>query len=134
MVTPKSNLINSCAFIKQIREFLKSSFDLIIKKYEELNKYMTNNLMFSLDSHLKDLSADENSFTHFLNKFQKELNSYKANQAKLLLNKERATQNIEKVKEQVIKSADDQTNFQKFEKQLIAAMAEEDSAKEALAD
>lgn len=134
LVTPKSNLINSCAFIKQIREFLKSSFDLIIKKYEELNKYMTSNLIFSLDSQLKDLSADENSFMQFLNKFQKELNNYKANQAKLLLNKEKATQNIQKVKEQVIKSADDQTNFQKFEKQLIAAMAEEESAKDSLAD
>jgi len=134
LVTPKSNLINSCVFIKQIREFLKSSFDLIIKKYEELNKYMTNNLMMGLDAQLKDLSTDENLFTQFLNKFQKELNNFKANQTKLLQNKEKATQNNDKIKEQVIKSADDQTNFQKFEKQLIATMAEEDSAKEALAD
>ncbi len=68
-----------------------------------------------LDAQLKDLSTDENLFTQFLNKFQKELNNFKANQTKLLQNKEKATQNNDKIKEQVIKSADDQTNFQKFD-------------------
>jgi len=134
LITPKSNLINCCAFIKQIREFLKSSFDLIIKKYEELNKYMTNNLILLLDSQLKELIADENLFNQFYFKFSKELNNYKTNLSKLQLNKERASQNIEKIKEQVIKSADDQSYFQKFEKHLLTTITEEDTAKESLSD
>lgn len=134
LVTPKTNLINSCAFIIQIREFLKSSFELIIKKYEELNKFMTNNFMYALDSQIKDITADENMFIQFSGKFQKELNNYKSNLSKYQQNKEKATQNLERIKELVMKSSDDQSNLQKFEKQLITAMAEEDSAKEALLD
>lgn len=134
LVTPKSNLINSCAFIKQIREFLKSSFELVIKKYEEFNKYLTNSIISNIDSLLKDLVSDENSFNQFNKNFQKELNNYKSNLSKYQQNKDRASQNLEKIKELVIKNRDDQAAFQKLEKQLISAMQEEDNAKEALGE
>ena len=120
--------------MKQIREFLKSSFELLIRKFEDENKTIINNIISQVDLQIKELSQDEIFFRDLFNKIQKELINFKNNLNKIQQNKDKAFSNSEKIKEQIKKTSDDPINTQKLEKQLNSNFAEDENLREQTLD
>ena len=117
---PKLITLANCSYLIQLGEFLRSLFELIIKKFEDYSKLIFNNLITPIEySVLKDINTDELFFSQILTKIQKEYNNFKTNINKINQSKEKVIQNILKIKENIQKTSDDPNNFSKYEKQFL---------------
>jgi len=128
---PKVNIISNCPFLLQICDFLRSLSELVIRKYEELSKFAVSNFINQIEHNiLKDQNSDEVILNQIFSKLQKEYNNYKNSLSKIISQKEKVTQNIEKIKENIMKTSDDPNNFAKYEKQFFALRIEEGNLNE----
>lgn len=135
LASPKVIILNSCPFIIQIQEFLRSLTELIIRKEEENIKVLLATLHSPLEHILiKDLNSDENILNGLYQKIQKEYSNFRANLSKLLQNKEKVSLNIDKLKENMHKNCDDVNIFKKFEKEFLSLRSEEGNLNEACLD
>jgi hypothetical protein len=132
LVTPKISVLAPCLFLIQFKEFTKSTFELVARKLEEYSKNIVSQLITPTDAYSKDINTDEASYTNLMNKFQKEYLNYKSIIQKLNATKDKINQNIEKVKESIIKTSDDPNNFSKYESKLLGLRNEEEQNNEAL--
>ena len=116
-ISPKITLCNSQSIIG-LFDFLRSFFELNIKKTDEWNKSISNNSLILIDVVSKELITEESNLINFWTKFSKDIISFKEKNIKFNFQKEKILTNILQVKGEILKTSDDPNNFSKYESRL----------------
>ena len=116
-ISPKITLCNSQSIIG-LFDFLRSFFELNIKKTDEWNKSISNNSLILIDVISKELNTEESNLINFWTKFSKDIISFKEKNIKFNVQKEKILTNILQVKGEILKTSDDPNNFSKYESRL----------------
>ena len=116
-ISPKITLCNSQSIIG-LFDFLRSFFELNVKKTDEWNKSISNNSLILIDVVSKELITEESNLINFWTKFSKDIISFKEKNIKFNFQKEKILTNILQVKGEILKTSDDPNNFSKYESRL----------------
>jgi hypothetical protein len=132
-ITPKTSVCNM-QFLLQLFDFLRSFFELNIKKTEEWNKSISNQALILNEMVSRELNTEENNLMSFWTKFSKELISFKEKNVKFLSQKEKVLSNIQQVKGEILKTSDDPNNFSKYEAKLHNLRIDESNMNDTIND
>ena len=132
-ITPKTSVCNF-QFLLQLFDFLRSFFELNIKKTEEWNKSISNNPVLLTDVVSRELNTEENNLLNVWYKLSKDLIGFKEKNSKYLSQKETILSNIQQVKGDILKTSDDPNNFSKYEAKLHNLRLDESNMNDTIND
>lgn len=118
-------------FLIQMMSFLRSIFELYLKKFDERLKCIKKELLNPLEDYCKEVNNDENTLGNYLNKLNKEIQNFKTSNSKMLNEKEKLEIEYNNMKSEVESNP---SSLSKYEKNFLSIKSDIDKIQTKLFD